>query len=68
MAGKVSLCPNCHQQTFFQTAVGRKCTKCGYEMTVPANNGKGGKGMQCKNCRQFTVFNGKCRHCGAIYK
>ena len=63
----VHTCPRCGQQTFFATPTGRKCTKCGHEMKVPANNGMGGKGQQCKNCGQFTVFSGKCRSCGAIY-
>ena len=41
MAGK--LCPNCNELTFFKT-VGdnRKCSKCGYEMIVSPNSGKGG--------------------------
>ena len=66
MAGK--LCPECNQFTFFSTATGRKCTKCGYEMILPVNDGKGGKGFKCSNCNKFTVFNGKCKNCGAIYK
>ena len=41
MAGKI--CPKCGQFTFFETVSGRKCTKCGYTMTVPANEGKGGR-------------------------
>lgn len=66
MAGKI--CPKCGQFTFFETVSGRKCTKCGYTMTVPANEGKGGRGQKCSNCGQFTVFNGKCRNCGASYQ
>lgn len=65
MAGK--LCPQCNQFTFFKTTYGGKCTKCGYTMNVPPNEGKGGKGQQCLNCGAFTVFNGKCRNCGATY-
>ena len=56
MAGKI--CPKCGQFTFFETVSGRKCTKCGYTMIVPANEGKGGRGQKCSNCGQFTVFNG----------
>ena len=55
MPGKI--CPRCNQYTFFETTNGRKCTKCGYTMTVPANDGKGGRGQKCSNCGQFTVFN-----------
>lgn len=65
MAGK--LCPNCGEYTFFKTTDGgRKCTKCGYVMTVPI--GKGGRGRKCSNCGSFTVFNNKCRNCGAEYR
>ena len=66
MAGK--LCPKCGQQTFFITNTGRKCSKCAYEMILPANNGKGGKGTKCANCGELKVFNGGCRGCGAKYK
>jgi len=31
-------------------------------------DGKGGRGQKCSNCGQFTVFNNKCRSCGAIYQ
>ncbi len=65
MAGK--RCPKCDEQTFFETATGRRCTKCGYEMKLPANDGKGGRGSKCSSCDKLTVFNGKCRNCGAIY-
>ena len=65
MAG--SMCPSCGRYTFFQTPKGRKCTKCNYEMIVPANRGAGGKGSHCYNCGKFQVFNGKCRSCGAKY-
>lgn len=60
-------CPKCGESTFFENQFGRVCSKCGYTMTVPANGGKGGKGQKCCNCGQFTVFNGKCRSCGAKY-
>lgn len=66
MAGK--LCPKCGKQTFFVSSFGRKCTKCGYTMILPANEGKGGRGQKCSNCGKLTVFNSKCRNCGAIYK
>lgn len=66
MAGK--LCPNCNRFTFFETQTGRKCSKCGYTMTLPANDGKGGPGKKCSNCGKLTVFNNKCRNCGAQYK
>lgn len=65
MAGK--MCPECGEFTFFATPDGRKCTRCGYTMRVPANDGKGGKGQRCSNCGRQTVFNGKCRNCGAEY-
>lgn len=66
MAGK--MCPQCGEQTFFQTPTGRECTKCGHSMTVPANEGKGGKGSTCSNCGEGKVFNNVCRGCGAKYK
>lgn len=66
MAGK--RCPRCGEWTFFETQTGRECSKCGYKMIVPANEGKGGRGQKCSNCGKLTVFNGKCRSCGAIYK
>ena len=61
------MCPECGELTFHKTPTGRKCSKCSYTMTVPANNGKGGKGKLCANCNQYTVFNDKCRECGATY-
>ncbi len=43
MAGK--LCPNCNELAFFKTTGdNRKCSKCGYEMIIPPNSGKGGRG------------------------
>lgn len=63
MAGKI--CPDCGKQTFFKTPTGRECSKCGCVMTVPINQGKGGKGNQCPNCGKYTLFNGKCTSCGA---
>ena len=65
MAGK--MCPNCGKMTFFESTTGRVCTKCGYKMTNPANDGKGGRGRKCSNCGKMTVFNGKCRSCGVTY-
>ena len=66
MAGK--MCPGCERQTFFKTPTGRKCSKCEYEMKVPANNGKGGLGSLCSYCGEQKVFNNTCRNCGATYK
>lgn len=63
----VKKCPNCGEETFFKTPTGRKCTKCDYEMIVPANKGKGGKGCKCSHCGKFRVFDGVCRECGAEY-
>jgi rRNA maturation protein Nop10 len=65
MAG--SRCPNCGRQTFFLSEKGRKCSKCDYEMTVPINNGKGGKGKLCPNCHKFTIQKNKCTNCGATF-
>lgn len=65
MAGK--MCPKCGQQTFFARPNGRECTKCGYKMIVPANDGKGGRGQRCSNCGKLTVFNRQCHNCGAKY-
>ena len=64
---KKTTCPQCGRDTFFETPVGRKCSQCGYTMTVPANCGKGGKGQRCRNCGMHTVFDGKCRNCGAKF-
>lgn len=66
MAGK--LCPKCGKFTFFESTSGRKCSKCGFTMTVPANSGKGGRGTKCANCGKLTVFDNKCRSCGATFK
>ena len=66
MAGK--MCLGCGRATFFETPTGRKCSKCGFTMINPANGGKGGKGQKCSNCEEFTVFDNKCRSCGATYQ
>lgn len=67
MAGK--LCPNCNELAFFKTTgENRKCSKCGYEMIIPPNSGKGGRGKKCAYCGKLTVFNNRCNSCGAIYK
>lgn len=66
MAGQ--LCPQCRQDTFFEKPFGGQCTKCGFQMIVPPNEGKGGRGRICLNCGKSTVFNNKCRNCGATYK
>ncbi|GHS92501.1 hypothetical protein AGMMS50276_00530 [Synergistales bacterium] len=65
MAGK--LCPKCGELTFFESKDGRECTKCGYKMTLPPNDNKGGQGRKCSNCGKMTVFADKCRNCGAKY-
>lgn len=65
MAGK--MCPHCGKLTFFETPQGRECTKCGFEMILPSNSGKGGKGKKCANCGKYTIFNEKCTSCGAQY-
>lgn len=65
MAGM--MCPSCGNYTFHKTPTGRKCTNCGYEMVVPANEGKGGLGRKCSNCGKMQVFNNVCRNCGATY-
>lgn len=57
-------CPKCKKLTFITTLTGRKCTKCGFVMTVSPGSGKGTK---CSNCGKFMVFNGKRRGCGATY-
>lgn len=31
----------------FETPTGRECSKCGFAVTAPINDGKGGKGYQC---------------------
>ncbi len=67
MAGKI--CPNCGEQTFFlTTGKNRKCSKCGFEMIVSPNNGKGGKGKKCANCGQYKVFGDTCSNCHAKYR
>lgn len=63
MAGAV--CPKCGKLTLYRNAVGKKCTKCGYEIRAAVNGGRGGKGQKCPLCGQNTLFNGKCRSCGA---
>ena len=62
------MCPKCGERTFFESPNGRRCSQCGYQMILPANNGKGGRGQKCLNCGQFTIFDGKCRNCGARYE
>ena len=65
MAGK--MCPKCGKATFFETAFGRECSKCGAKMIISPNSGKGGQGKKCSNCGKTTVFNNKCSNCGASY-
>lgn len=66
MAG--AKCPKCSNATFFETPSGKKCSSCDYEMRVPPNSGKGGRGEKCSNCNSYTVFNAKCTKCGATYR
>lgn len=61
------MCPKCGKMTFFETPTGRRCSKCEYTMTLPVNEGKGGRGYKCSNCGKYTVFNNKCSNCGATY-
>lgn len=66
MAGR--LCPNCNELTFFLTSGNdRRCSKCGFEMRVPPNAGKGGRGKKCANCGRMTVFENKCQSCNATF-
>lgn len=65
MAGKT--CPSCTKQTFFEVPTGRKCSKCGYEMKVPPQNGTGGRGTKCPNCGAYKVRDNKCTGCGATF-
>ncbi len=65
MAGK--MCPGCGKQTFFETPNGRECSQCGQTMTLPPNEGKGGRGTKCSNCSKYKVRNGRCGGCGAKY-
>lgn len=65
MAGKV--CPICGKATFFETASGRECSKCGAKMTVPPNNGRGGQGEKNMSkvlaeldfVASISIFNGR---------
>ena len=43
----VKKCPNCGNWTMFETPTGHECSKCGFAVTAPINDGKGGKGYQC---------------------
>lgn len=65
-----SKCPKCGKLTLWKTPTGVKCSNvdCGYSATIPANNGKGGKGKLCPVCKKYQVFNGKCRNCGTFEK
>lgn len=64
-------CPKCKRPCLIKTENGgRRCTNssCGYEVVLPANGGKGGKGRRCVVCGKYKVFNGHCRNCGAYEK
>lgn len=64
MAGR--LCLGCGQRTLFATTDGKyRCSKCGYELSVPVNGGRGGRGKRCPICKRYTFHNGKCSSCGA---
>lgn len=63
MAGKI--CPSCGEQTLWNKGSRLECSKCGYRMNIPANQGMGGKGRKCPNCGKNTLFNGRCSNCGA---
>ena len=52
----VKKCPNCGNWTMFETPTGRECSKCGFAVTAPIYDGKGGKGYQCPICGNFTFF------------
>lgn len=43
----VKKCPNYGKWTMLETPTGRECSKCGFAVTAPINDGKGGKGYQC---------------------
>ena len=43
----VKKCPNCGKWTMLETPTVRECSKCGFAVTAPINDGKGGKGYQC---------------------
>ena len=49
-----SKCPKCGKLTLWKTPTGVKCSNadCGYSATIPANNGKGGKGKLCPVCKK----------------
>ena len=64
MAGK--LCPNCNELAFFKTTGdNRICSKCGFEMIIPPNSGKVGRGKKCANCGEELDINVEfCSKCG----
>lgn len=66
-------CPNpaCGKRTLHAITGHKKvCSACGTEVLQPPNDGKGGKGEYCVNCKRYTIFNGKCTvsTCGTTYK
>jgi len=52
----------------FLKPFGRECSRCNYKMIIKPHNGTGGRGTQCPNCSKFTVRNGKCTSCGAVFE
>lgn len=65
MAGK--MCPICHRPTLFCVGNNYECSKCDCKISLPVNNGMGGKGKKCPICGRYTWFNDKCHYpkCGA---
>lgn len=66
MPGKV--CPVCKHKTIRETPTGAKCNHpgCPFVMKVPSP--APGKGTRCLNCGKYTVYDNKCRNCGAKFK
>lgn len=63
-------CPGCRELTLHRNPKGAECSNCNLKIVLPANGGKGGKGMKCPFCKLHTLFDtipgkAKCRSCGA---
>ena len=63
MSGKS--CPKCGALTLWSQGNKLVCSKCGYSVHIPSNQGKGGKGAKCPACGRYTWFDGRCNSCGA---
>ena len=65
MPGK--MCPECGHSTLFQFGNQLKCNNpiCRCVVSIPPNEGKGGRGKLCSNCGYYKVFNNLCNGCGA---